>query len=199
MSVQYKILDRIRRKGRGWVFTPSDFLDFGSRAAVDQGLSRLAKGGTVRRLRRGIYDYPRNHKRLGMLAPSTDAVAYALVRKDRKPLQVSGAQAANALGLTTHVPARAVYLGAGPPKSIRIDGRVIRFRKASPRNLCGMGSPAGDVFQAMRHLGKSGLDDAAVQRLRTILPDDVKKDLRRDLGLMPDWMRGPVNQITARI
>jgi len=42
-SIQDKIADRLRRHGRGKVFTPKDFLDLGGREAVDQALSRLAK------------------------------------------------------------------------------------------------------------------------------------------------------------
>ena len=52
------IKKRIIRKGRGTVFTPSDFLTMGSRAAVDKTLSRLVKDGTIRRLTQGVYDYP---------------------------------------------------------------------------------------------------------------------------------------------
>ena len=40
-DVKDKILTRVRAKGRGVVYTTKDFLDLGSRAAVDQALSRL--------------------------------------------------------------------------------------------------------------------------------------------------------------
>lgn len=64
------LVRRIRAKGRGWVFTPKDFLDVGIRATVDQTLSRLARKGAVRRLDRGLYDYPKQHDKLGTLSPS---------------------------------------------------------------------------------------------------------------------------------
>ena len=41
MSIQDHIRNRLRRRGRGTVFSASDFADIGSRAAVDQALSRL--------------------------------------------------------------------------------------------------------------------------------------------------------------
>ena len=196
MSIHHKVLDRIKGKGRGWVFTPSDFLNLGSRDAVDQSLSRLARQGVVRRLGRGIYDYPRHHKRLGMLSPSADAIAQAVVPKDKGMLQVSGARAANVLGLTTQVPAQPVYLTDGYSKRITVDGRVIHFRHAARRNLVGGRSRAGMVFQAIRYLGKDRVDDSTIQRLHRQLPDDVKSGLRRDLGQMTDWMRTGVDQIT---
>ena len=37
---------------------PVDFLDLGSRQAVDLALHRLVHKGTIRRLARGLYDYP---------------------------------------------------------------------------------------------------------------------------------------------
>lgn len=52
-------MNRARASGRGGVFTPSDFLDVAGRAAVDQALSRLVKGGKLRRLARGLYDFPK--------------------------------------------------------------------------------------------------------------------------------------------
>lgn len=39
------ITAKIVRKGRGYVFIPSDFLTVGPRASVDQALSSLAKKG----------------------------------------------------------------------------------------------------------------------------------------------------------
>jgi predicted transcriptional regulator of viral defense system len=43
-------------------------LDLGSRQAVDLALHRLAKKGTLRRLARGLYDYPRIDPELGFLS-----------------------------------------------------------------------------------------------------------------------------------
>lgn len=101
-----KITQRIKAKGRGAIFAPSDFLDMGSRASVDQALSRLADQGMIRRLTRGLYDYPKISSRIGILSPSTDDVAKAIARKDNQVLQVSPAMAANQLGLSTQVPSK---------------------------------------------------------------------------------------------
>ena len=93
-----KIKRRIIGKGRGAIFSPSDFLDIGSRASVDQALSRLADQGVIRRLTRGLYDYPKKSLRFGYLSPSADDVAKAVARKDNQVLQPSPAMAANQLG-----------------------------------------------------------------------------------------------------
>lgn len=80
-SVPSRIVKRARSSGRGSVFTPSDFLDLGDRDSVDQALSRLAKAGRLRRLARGLYDFPKVHPKLGPLSPAPDDIAQALARE----------------------------------------------------------------------------------------------------------------------
>ena len=60
------------------MFVPADFLDMGSREAVDVVLHRLTRKGVIRRLARGVYDFPKKHPALGLLSPSAEAVAKAL-------------------------------------------------------------------------------------------------------------------------
>src|SRR3546814_8639950 len=54
------ILDRTEVPGSVW--TPSDFLDLGSREAVDKALQRLAKSDELRRIDRGLYDRPAHNR-----------------------------------------------------------------------------------------------------------------------------------------
>lgn len=190
MSVQARIHNRIKRKGRGTVFTPKDFLDLGNRPAIDQSLSRMVKDGTIRRLDRGIYDFPRRHPQWGALSPSSDAVAKAVV--GASAVQPSRAQAANALGLSTQVPAQTVYYTDGPQRHVRIGRGMIQVRRRSPTNLLGAGSDAGMVYQALRHLGRSRVDDTVIDALRHRVPADVRQELYADLirnsHLAPDWV-----------
>jgi hypothetical protein len=78
-----------------------------ARAAVDQALSRLAKAGHLRRLARGLYDFPKLLPKFGAFTPAPDEVAQALARETGSHLQIDGARAANALGLSTQVAAQA--------------------------------------------------------------------------------------------
>ncbi len=159
-SVQGRILKRVRAHGRGGVFTPRDFLDLVGRAAIDQALARLAKGGDLRRLARGLYDFPKIHAKLGALSAQLDDVAKApLAQETGSLLQINGARAANALGLVTQVPAQNLYLTDGPPRRILLGRRMIDLRRASPKHLIAPGSPAGSVVQALRHLGPSRAPD----------------------------------------
>jgi hypothetical protein len=69
-GIDSNILIRIYGRRKGCVVTPGDFIDLGGRQAVDLALHRLAKTGTLRRLTRGLYDYPRIDSDLGPLHPS---------------------------------------------------------------------------------------------------------------------------------
>lgn len=185
----------IRARGPGYVFTPDELLDLGSRAAVDQALSRLARAGEVRRLARGVYDVPRVHPRLGPLTPGPEAVAEALARRDAARLQVSGARAANALGLTTQVPGRAVYLTDGSPRIRRVAGQTVELRRATPRALAGAGTTAGAVVQALRHLGPKRVNDAAIAHLARTLSAEDRAAVGALQRTAPGWLRPALARI----
>ena len=101
-------------------FSPTDFLDLGSRNAVDKALSRRAAAASIRRVACGLYDVPRKHPIVGLAVPSADNVAKALAEKAGTRLQPTGAYAANLLGLSDQVPAKVVFLTDGRSKRVRI-------------------------------------------------------------------------------
>lgn len=181
-------MKRARAVGRGGVFTPSDFLGIAGRAAVDQALSRLVKGGKLRRLARGLYDFPKVHPQLGLLSPAPDDIAQALARETGSQLQIAGARAANALGLSTQVPAKNTYLTDGPSRRVVLGKRVVDLRHASPKHLIAPGSAAGIVVQALRHVGAMRAGDVAQIAARRLSASD-KKTLASSAVQAPAWMR----------
>ena len=187
-SVPDQVMKRVRASGRGSVFTPSDFLAVGPRPSVDQALSRLAKGGQLRRLARGLYDFPKLHPKLGPLSPAPDDVARALARETGSQVQIAGARAANALGLSTQVPAQSTYLTDGPSRRVVLGKRVVDLRHASPKHLIAPGSPAGTVVQALRHVGPVRAADVAQIAARRLSAND-KKTLASSAVQAPAWMR----------
>lgn len=60
-SIDAAIRAQIAGAPAGKVFTPTDFIHLGSRAAVDKVLSRMVSGGELRRIGRGLYDRPQRH------------------------------------------------------------------------------------------------------------------------------------------
>lgn len=195
--VTSKIKKRIIRKGRGAIFASSDFLDIGSRASVDQALSRLAGQGMIRRLTRGLYDFPKKSPRFGYLSPSADDIARAVARKDNQVLQPSPAMAANQLGLSTQVPSKPTYMTDGPTRTKTIGRQVIRFHNASSKTLIGAGQKTGAVFQALRYIGKDRIDDQVIAKLARLLGDKDRALLSKQSRHVPAWMHPVVQQIIA--
>ena len=193
-SIADKMLTSIQRKGRGYVFTPRDVLRHGSRSAVDQALSRLARDGKIRRLRHGLYDYPMVSPRLGTLSPDPRGIADALARKTGSRIMPSGAYAANVLGLSTQVPARPVYLTDGPGRTVTVGGQTIQLRH-TPARYFGKSNVADMAIQAIRFLGRHAMSADMVQRIRSALPDADRAILARTVGITPGWMTPYVSQI----
>jgi hypothetical protein len=187
-SVADKITRRIRAKQRGWVFTPKDFLDLGTRATVDQTLSRLARQGLIRRLDRGYYDFPRQHAALGMLSPDADSLAQAVTAKTGDKAFPSGAMAANLLGLSTQVPAKPVYLTNGPSRVRKIGGRAVTLKHARVPVLDHVSDEINFTLQALSYLGKDGIDDLTIQHCASKLDDQDIKNLSKASAHVPGWL-----------
>ena len=198
--IAHKIMKSVSEHDRGkWVCTPKDFLGLGSREAVDQALSRLVKAGQLRRVGHGLYDMPRMSDVLKRPAPvDWDAAIAALARRDGVRIIPDGLVAANQLGLTNAVPAKASYVTDGSTRALKIDGRTVRFRHAGPSVMQWAGKPAAPVAQALRWLGPdNATDPQVISTLRRHLSDDVKRDLVQNSGGLPGWALPLVHSITA--
>lgn len=198
--IAHKIMKSISKRGRGrWVCTPKDFLAHGSREAVDQALSRLAKAGQLRRVGHGLYDMPRMSDVLKRPAPvDWDAAISALARRDGVRIIPDGLAAANQLGLTNAVPAKTSYVTDGSTRTLKIDGRTVRFRHAGPSIMQWAGKPAAPVVQALRWLGPdNATDPQVVSSLRRRLPDHVKRDLVQNSMGLPSWALPLAHSIAA--
>lgn len=194
-SVDSQVLGRIIAKGYGWVFTPAHFLDLGSGKAVGLALMRHVRAGTIRKLARGLYDYPRKDPRLGLLSPSTDDIARALRDRDSTRLQPSGGHAANLLGLSDQVPVRVVYLTDGPGRQVQLGKRRIVLKRTTPRNMATAGTVSGLVTQALRWIGQRHVDDKTIDILRRRLSDPDKQRLLTDLRYAPAWIAGIMRKV----
>jgi hypothetical protein len=107
-----KILAHAEGLPEGAALAAKGLLHLGNRAAVDQALSRLAERGQLIRAGRGVYLRPIT-SRFGTRAPSVEQAVEALASQRGEVIVSNGAAAANALGLTTQVPIRPVYLTSG--------------------------------------------------------------------------------------
>lgn len=195
-----KIMSRVYGHGRGkWVCTPKDFLDLGSRAAVDQALSRLVRRGQLRHVGHGLYDWPSTSalsKRV--VPPSLGQAVAAIARRDGIRVIDGGMDAANRLGLTNAVQVSPIYLTDGPSRNVKVGDRSIEFQHAGTRLMQWYGRSGCLVVNALMWFGRriaTNPKNKVVERLRRKLPDYVKQDLMAGITLLPSWMTDIVVQI----
>lgn len=197
LDLKTAILDRVIQKAPFAAWTPRDFLDLGSREAVDQALHRLTRGGDIRRIARGLYDKPQANSLTGQPThPDPRAVVDALARRDQARIIVDGMTAANDLGLSDAVPARIIVHTDARLKPIKLGKLQIDFKTTAPSKLYWAGRPAMRIVQALHWLHDIAADkDPAVrQRLAAIMMDpdhgaSIVDDLRCDLLALPTWMQ----------
>lgn len=175
MSIAKQLTDQITKQTPGAVFCANDFCDLGSRGNVDVILHRLAHSGNIRRLGYGLYDKPRTSPLLGDLSPDLSDIIKAYGRRTGQTITLDPLGAANALSLTTQVPAKMTFLTDGKSHTLRICGIDIQLIHASPKKLAGAGSSVGLILQALRYFGARMIPDDTLQTLSKRLTNkDVK-------------------------
>jgi len=192
-----KILSRVYGKKRGWVFTPAHFRDLGNDIGIRKALQSLCDSGLLVRVARGVYLYPKMHAKLGMLSPTPEQIAQALAGKDDLRIQPSGAYAANLLGLSTQVPAKAVFLTDGTNRRIKVGNQEIILKQTTPKHMATAGRVSGLVIQALRYLGKQHVNDAVVDTLRRRLRLDDRRQLFQDIRYAPAWIGDIFRRLAA--
>ena len=189
------ILTAAQTLPEGGLLSPKEYLHLGSRAAVDQTFTRLAREGRLLRVGRGIYAAP-IHGRFGARPPSTEAVVQAIVANSGETIVASGAAEANALGLTTQVPTREVFLTSGPSRQLRLGNRSVELKHSS-RWLLVLGKrPAGMAIRALSWLGPEGASDV-LNILRSKLPATEWEALCSARAAFPSWLARAVSKAST--
>lgn len=188
-SIEENILALIKAKPRGLLLFPEEYKKIASSDAVRQALKRLAEKNEIKRIAQGIYVRPKLSELIGEVLPRAEEVAIGIAKRDRIRIIPTGSFALNALGLSTQVPMKLVYLTDGSPREIRIGNRSIKFKKTTPKTLSIKGVTCALVVQALRELGKENITDSEVIKIVDLLKKEKKEVLQHDVVLVPDWMR----------
>lgn len=191
ISIENKIVKSLKKCGRGFAFSPVRFAHYGSSAAVQKAIERLALDGQIIRATRGVYFYPKIDTELGLgiIYPTLDEIASCIANRDRVLIAPAGLYAVNKLGLSTQVPMNAVYITNGEGREIEIrNGRNILFKHAAPKNFAFENSFAQLVTIALKEIGKDHLTPEQILTLKRILNQQPRiSDM--DLKLMPAWIK----------
>lgn len=187
------ILSAARTLPEGGLVSPKEFLHLASRAAVDQALARLSREGKLLRVARGAYTLPVTG-RFGSRPPSTEAVVKAIESAQGEIIVPGGAAEANALGLTTQVPIREVFLTSGPSRKLHLGKSTVELKHGNPRQLALGKRPAGKALRAISWLGPEH-GPLALAALNAKLPPEEWAALYAARAAMPGWMARAVSEM----
>lgn len=180
------IRQRIENAKPGEPFTSAELLDCGTRASIDQNLSRLVKSGAIERVARGVFVKPEINRYVGKVAPEPLKVVNAVAKASGSIVQIHGAEAARQLGLSTQVPLRAVYSTSGPSRRVRVGAMEIQLKHVCANKLALAGTPGGLALAALWYLGRKGVTSSVIDKIRHKLSGtefEALKSCRK-----PSWM-----------
>lgn len=155
-------------------------------------LSSLVKKEEIKRVIRGIYVRPERNRFLPNCAilPSSDKIVEAISKKTGEIISVHGAVALNRIGLSTQVPARAIYHTTGRSRYVKINENFeIKLVHINPKKLVMPGTVTCYVVNALWFEGKSFLTPAVVKRIHHRIGNEHFSEVVRHLNKMPAWMR----------
>jgi hypothetical protein len=190
--VSEQILEYAKGQPEGSPLAAKSLLHLGTRAAVDQALSRLAERGQVIRAGRGVYLLPVT-SRFGTRAPSVEQAVAAIAAQRGEIIVASGAAAANSLGLTTQVPVRSDYLTSGRTRKMSLGRQTVELRHAPRWQLAMAHRPAGQAVRALAWLGPEKAE-AALQTLKLKLPPSAFSELVTAAPQLPTWLARSVGK-----
>jgi hypothetical protein len=188
-SVEFQIEKKIKAKSKGTLFFPDDFSQLGSSESIRKALQRLEEKEIIRRIAQGIYTRPIESKYIGEVLPSVEEVAKGIAKRDRIRIVPTGVYALNALGLSTQVPMKLVFLTDGAPREIKIGKRSIKFKKTTPKNLLAKGEISSLVIQALREIGIDNITPSEKDKIIALLKKENVNLLKQDIELAPIWIQ----------
>ena len=182
--------------GRGWAFSSHDLLEKFSRAQADNLLSELLKTKKIRRVCRGIYDYPQYSELLQQtLSPDIDQVAKAFARKFNWRIEITGESALNVLGVSTQVVAKYIYLSDGANRSYDIMGTTLAFKKSSLKNIGFRYKESSLIVQALKALGREHVDTQVIETIRKRIDPKMYTKILKETKSATDWIYEMIKQI----
>ncbi len=195
-SIENKMFSIIKGTGRGYVFSAVDFSDKFNSATIDWVLSNLVEQNKIRRIMRGLYDFPKYSELLQQyLSPEIDKVAHALARKFKWQIEPSGDTALYLLGLSTQVPARYVYLSNGPKREYKVMCNQLEFKKIALKDIGFKYAESALLVQAIKSLGKDNISAEIITILKQKIDGKIYPKIINDTKTVTDWVYSIIKQV----
>ncbi len=191
-----KIKERIIESPKGSIFITSDFFDIADTDVVNKSLSRLTKTNLIRRVMRGIYEYPEHSDFLNeFVAPSPNKVARALARNYGWTIVPSGDTALNILGLSTQVPTVWSYVSDGSYKTYKFSKVILQFKPTTNKEITDITYKTALVIQAIKALGKDNINYKIIQKISNSLTLEEKEVMLVEAKHARAWIYETIKKI----
>ncbi|MCY3770940.1 MAG: DUF6088 family protein [Gemmatimonadetes bacterium] len=187
------IMEHASETSEGTLLCPNALLHLGTRSAVDQALSRLARNGRLMRICQGMYARP-VETRFGFRPPAVEKVVMSLSVLTGETIVPCGGAFANALGFTTQVPVRSVYLTSGPDRCLKFGELRVELRHSPSWQLVAPHRKGGDTIRALVWLGPREVEEH-VGMIKNKLSAEDRRELLTLRAAMPTWMAEPVSRM----
>lgn len=194
-SVPERIMIHAKGLPEGGLLFPNALLYLGSRAAVDQGLSRLAHSGSLLRVCQGVYALP-VETRFGRRPPRIEKVMASLSELWGETIVPSGGASANALGLSTQIPVSPVYLTSGASRTLYFGEQAVYLRHAPRWQLAAPNRLAGTAIRALAWLGPQQIEEN-LEAIKAAVPAADLNELANVPPQTPSWIAAPLSTLVA--
>lgn len=197
MKLYEKVFYFISGHGRGWAFSSTDLIKKFDRQQIDSTLSDLVKDKKIRRVSRGIYDYPKYSDFLKKeLNPDIEQISRAYARKFNWRIEVSGDSALNILNLSTQIQAKYIYLSDGPNKSYKLFNDVeIEFKKSVLKDIGFKYKESSLIVQALKSLGKEHITNEVINKIKEQIEAKMYEKILNDTQTTTVWVYEIIKQI----
>ena len=191
-----QISGRIKTSKPGALFIASDFGDLADNEAIRKSLSRLAESGLIRRVIRGIYEYPEFSEFLKeKVAPSPHKVAMTIARNFSWTIVPNGDTALNQLGLSTQVPAIWTYVSDGPYKTYTFENTVLHFNHTANKDISKLSYKSALLVQAIKAIGRDRISEIDMKKISKLMSANEKLAILTEGQYMTVWVYEIVKRI----
>lgn len=194
-----KIEERICCGKHGKVYITSDFCDIASKEVAQRALSRLAEDGKIRRIMRGVYDYPEYNAFLQEnVVAAPDKVAHAIARNYGWTIVPCGDTALNVLGLSTQVPSAWVYVSNGKYVEYTYENITLRFKHTANKEISTVSEKTALIIQAIKALGSDNINYEIIEKLSLSIDKSEKKKMLLEAKYTTAWIYEIIKDICKR-
>ena len=195
-STHSQIKNTILESRKGKIKFSANFSQYGTDVAIRHAFSRLCKEKILIRLSAGIYLYPEIDKEIGIIYPSIEKIAKEIAKQEKARIIPTGVYALNALGLSTQIPLRVVFLTDGTPRMINIEGEAsIKFKKTAPKYLSFKSKLISLIVFALREIGENKATNEQLEKIKNLLKNEQKGIIANDLALAPAWVKNTISKL----